>query len=69
MHFAFFPKGVTEGLAPRQATSSGDSFPLGHTSDLGFGDLHNADVLHMSLPYFPEQWSGVVHQAFNEIFD
>eukprot|EP00973_Karenia_brevis_P015564 2129370-Karenia_brevis.AAC.1 len=34
MHFAILPRGVTKDLAPRQVTTSGDSFPLGHTTDL-----------------------------------
>eukprot|EP00973_Karenia_brevis_P043415 6017597-Karenia_brevis.AAC.1 len=58
-----------ENLAPRRATSSGDSFPIGHSTYLGFGELYNTEGLHMTLPLCAAQWSEIVHRAFNEIFD
>eukprot|EP00973_Karenia_brevis_P059992 8348666-Karenia_brevis.AAC.1 len=61
MHFAILPKGVSKDMAPRQTTGSGERFALGHTTDLGFGEICDEDLLHMTLPLAPDEWADLLH--------
>eukprot|EP00973_Karenia_brevis_P078305 10873079-Karenia_brevis.AAC.1 len=57
LYFAILPQGVPKDVAPRQTTRSGEQFAFGHTTDLGFCELYDEELLHETLPLVPDEWA------------